>query len=573
MATSRRPASNNSNLRWTSPNYSSTPKIKSPQSPQVPVEVLTGFPARDLNACPSFRSLKDLCTKNNLPEPVAKIVSIGNEKSFTCKMNVGEVVGQDPYFRADRRELALDHASKLLLAKLQDTLKQRKGAMQKHEFKSATQLEQVLERIAKILTLSKNGLWDKKVEEIYSTTYTDKLPENWFEIARGCDLFEVPNPNIRIIELCQGNHDRPMPEFPSSNIWEVIVTAVEDIDKIWINILGTEYSDALFLMSSDISTAVAAGKVKFGMTFVHKDSICLVRNGINFARLKIVEFDGRDNVLGFLIDSGETLTTKLADLAHVPCKYMKIPPQAVTMRLYGLHQFATGDLRFKNLALNLLLNKPFSAIRMGVQELTLHEYGQIDQQPINNLIAEVILSDYLEPQLPNVTAELTVVISHVTDNMELFVQTQPNVVAWLKEQLPIECAQVLQEESPNLVVGQMYLVTMIDDSKSGEFHRASVLRTYQGKMCTMADILLIDYGKTLLAVPEFNIKKFPAASAMDFKNIPPQATICLLYNGGGCSSADELRSKLPANGVVNLRIITPGNQRKPPLVEIYDMPY
>jgi len=49
-------------------------------------------------------------------------------------------------------------------------------------------------------------MWDTNVECVYERTYNEKLPSSWFDFAKGCDYFHVPNPNIKIIDTAPVKH-------------------------------------------------------------------------------------------------------------------------------------------------------------------------------------------------------------------------------------------------------------------------------------------------------------------------------------------------------------------------------
>jgi len=49
-------------------------------------------------------------------------------------------------------------------------------------------------------------MWKKSVESTYEVNFQECLPPNWFEIAKGCDFFELTSPCVEIIALAEVNH-------------------------------------------------------------------------------------------------------------------------------------------------------------------------------------------------------------------------------------------------------------------------------------------------------------------------------------------------------------------------------
>ncbi|XP_065351199.1 uncharacterized protein LOC135946764 [Cloeon dipterum] len=528
----------------------------------------------NMGKCSEFLRLKDYCSQNHLGEPVVKAIPIltNKVKNFTCKIQVGAVAANDPTYRAKTVEDAVNHVARLTLEKLyQDAVRAREKSIY-----GASNCDQktLLDRISKILVMSETGFRSSKVEEIYLASYGEKLPHDWFTFAMGCDVFETLSPISAIIGLAP-KFELPALELPFGSVWNVMVTAIEDTDKVWVQFTDAGYSDLIYSMLHEVKNAVDANAIGFGMTKVHTGSILLARLANSLTRVKVLVAD-TNRASCEMIDLGGTMMISLDDLTHLPYICRKLAPQALLVKLHGVEHFANLDPKIVEVT-RQLMNIVFSALhKQEANErpsLVLYTFGNTEGKSVNSALVDDIANNLYKPGFELASCG-QVIVSHAASEMEICVQTQPVVVSWLYKELTAACinANILQEDKPTFMPVDIMYVVIVDngDNKFEPFlyRRGLLLEIKKAALCTMTLVFLVDTGETIW-VPENRIRNFPCCP-FDFTLILPQATKCLLggYEEQIPLTFEQLKHLEMSRCTVNLRVLSYDGSHKLPLVQI-----
>lgn len=385
-------------------------------------------------------------------------------------------------------------------------------------------------KIHELLLQCPHGMFSKNIPEAFRKAHQLLLPDHWelIILSHYSHMFSKEEAQENTIVFANAYEENGAPNSTPSitseaksmaanvlqlpwneQYWNLYITNPVSTVEIWARLVGSEYSDRMDALITDIELSMMGndkrkpGTVAIGEYYLVSTTDC-------WYRVRIEEIDCNNNqCVCFFIDIGEWERVSLDEIFVCDAKYLNLPGQSVCFTLDGLEDFGENPTAKPHLD-NLISGKVcigeiltqrneyekdgdssgFGDVRI---KMILYDTSSDEDVNLNPVILKHICDDTPMPEL-NRKSVTTVVVTHVDDSGDVYCQLKDDAIVYIQKLINnLVKSNALEGKHRGLYKGksseqQLYLV---QDDKDNKWYRASLEVEESGPFCRM---LYVDRG-------------------------------------------------------------------------------
>lgn len=462
-----------------------------------------------------------------------------------------------------------------------------------------------------------HGIFCKNIPEFFQKTFQQTLPDHWFTILQSSKQF--------IMETIVGNNLIVLANMDSSDAssttssladsefivldrinlpwtekyWNLYITHCTSTTEIWARIVGKDYSDQLDSIMTDVDLSMLTTKTR--PTSILCGQIYLVSMSECWHRVRVENMNKSDGkCLCFFIDFGDEEWLPMDQLFVCEPRFLKLPPQAVPLSLYGLEDFAENPnakihldsmLIGKTLIAEILTKKEtFEALNDADVEFSsriqvvLYDTSSNEDVNLNPLLLTKICDDTPPPELRR-TGATNVTVTHVNNNGEIFVQVKSIGLSYIQKLISQLVESKFKEEEHQVVLADLKKpdsLFFIQDQDDMKWYRGALVTDDNGKIeGNRYNMFYVDYGRTKmtnisrifrLESLSVALSKFPRqAIKVKLHNLPPISETTVARIRGLLPPESPAIAKVAAHGLVPQVVIYTRFDTKELLVNVNEV--
>ncbi|XP_015587926.1 tudor domain-containing protein 7 [Cephus cinctus] len=548
--------------------------------------------------------LKALARTLNLSEPEYKLITATtkgkNDKFVKVPVYAQVKVGSSLKYSSYPNEAhTSEEAEKLAAVQAINDLTEKYGPFTGiAETKDKTLIK---ERVCAIIEAHPNGIFMHQVPVYYKQQHNENLPENWLRIIEECSSIMLDKgahnsmilrrsvPYVDKVEEYTSKMDRiqlnPIGiaapgtlQLPRENFWITFVTLVTGTVGIWAKLVGSDYSDKVATMASEMEQHYA--HMKPNQSHIEVDNYYAIFEDESWHRVQCLEYDDQTGEATVLfIDLGDEDTFHYTKLFPLDKRFCTLPAQALRLCLAGLEEFAECESIVSVMEEHLVARTLHAQVlsrgtdREGpFATVILHDTQGPDDVNLNKVLFKLIMEHFANSSnFFNTEKQIAeVFVSHVEDNGDVYVQTKSESLTYLVHLLnrlnstglsqdDVKKSSVSVIDTTKLYYGQSI--------KDGNWYRAKVIDIASQPL----KMFLVDFGK-ITTVARKNLLSLEKLSDVLAK-FPYQAVKVRLSTLQNSKLTEKMVARLielaPHTEPLLAKVVRPGNRGLPPLVELF----
>uniref|UniRef100_A0A182P5C8 Tudor domain-containing protein 7 n=1 Tax=Anopheles epiroticus TaxID=199890 RepID=A0A182P5C8_9DIPT len=432
----------------------------------------------------------------------------------------------------------------------------------------------IAQHIHELLTSCPHGMFSKNIPKAFEETHRALLPDHWFAIidqysnqlfvledgpAGDTIVFAREQPSGSDVEsntsearqMAMNQLTLPWDE----QYWNLYVTNPVSTVEVWARLVGTEYSDKMDTLITDIEMSMMTNQASakkdvaaaVGEYYLVSISDC-------WFRVRVVEINYETNQCQcFFIDIGESEQIALDQLYRCEPQYLELPAQAICFTLEGLEDFSEnptarhilGQRINHRVLIGMILSKRDEyeqaerrdGIGSSSLKVVLYDTSSTEDEVVNPILLQQICKSMPVPELNRKSVNY-VSITYVDDQGDVYCQKDGAMNYIQKLITNLTQSDALEEQHRGLYnkkttdQQQLYLVQDETDSK---WYRAVLDAEESGPFCRM---LYVDIGCRRRANVH-NIYRLDSLS-LGLRSYPPQAIRMRMFELPGCNDPQVL---------------------------------
>lgn len=500
----------------------------------------------------SFEKLVKYCQEAKFDPPEIKIIENPLTKgSFKCQVTInGKVYISYQDFYQSKLE-AQEASCKVAVQELKNEEELLQNPL---DVLSDTE---IVRKIWLMIRSSIGGVFIKHITKMYIDTYKLSLPENWHQMVKQHESslfnFETNAFNELIIfaigDVDSGSNGHAESggilevevapaqeiaelEFPwGEKLWNVFVTSAFSTNDICGRLIGTDYSDALDKLLTEIEILMMTTKER--PAEIQLNHIYLTSISECYHRIKVIEIsDKQANCI--CIDNGDHEWISFDEIYMCNPEFLKIAPQAFKLSLFGLEAFENDPnvsqqplfepLVFKSLVGEVMIDKSFwFNNKTKPIPMILYDTSTDEDVNLNETLMNSILKSIPTPTLHQKENNQVIITCVEDDAINCQLVKSSVYIQQLINNIPKEL--LLKNRGMYVDKSDKKKIYLVFDPKNKNWFRARLDRLLEGDAHMM---YYVDHGyKTLVRVED--MYRLDKVSIILFF-YPPQALKFGLFN-------------------------------------------
>uniref|UniRef100_A0A1B6CR68 Tudor domain-containing protein n=1 Tax=Clastoptera arizonana TaxID=38151 RepID=A0A1B6CR68_9HEMI len=537
--------------------------------------------------------LKNYSLKNGWPDPIYKIFPRTEKyvEVFTCTVKFGTDQCVSTYPNEYKiPEMAREMAAKGACEKID---KMEEDAL-RNSYKITEDINEMCERMSKIVNPHPNGVWADSVLKTYQTTHGENPPEGWVNMfatsptviaTRVSDDRVIFTPNTASLNTVLSapiKHEETlqMPDLvmPAEIQWSVYITSVNSVTEIWARLIGDDYSAKFENMTTEMEMHYLNISAKEIVLNPQVNNFYAAPFEDTWFRVHVKDIvNGK--AICWLIDHGEYEEFHVEKLFKLDKKFYSLPKQIFRCQLFGLEDYADEKI-LTNLMIEMLPGKIFVAniesrdTSKDIITLVLYDTSTDEDVNVNEKLTTTLLIEASKDQLPAEGSLKEVYVIHISSKGEVFVQVRGTVYNYLIKMLDELDSKIIEENRvkslSELVLNKLY-IAQYEYGGDKRWHRVIILDSQI--MTNKVSVKYVDWGNSHI-VNVHDLVDIGSTPSL-LSHLPHQAIMVHLDNVLPESINDEkvkrIISLLSYEEQVLIKVVS--LKGKVPIVEIFKRQY